>query len=186
MSKRKKRPRYKEQDGSNEKLLIDLHKLVEKPGDDRETAQSLLTWYLRNKFWTSKQVVLAKGLVARNKKKTVLKPVKYYLYAIGDGESVKLGVSTNVGSRLNTLQTGHPKQLKVLWKLFIGRERTPAYSAERKLHKYCKKYKLRGEWFKGGCMDVVAAFTLKEKRVMANEQINHDIELLANSPLYFN
>jgi hypothetical protein len=183
MPKRKKKPRYKKQNGSNEALLVGLHKLVEKPGSDRELAQSLLTWYLKNKFWTEKQLVLVKGLISRNKNKKVLKPVKYHLYAIGDGESVKLGISTNIGNRLNSMQTGHPKRLKVLWKFFVGREKAPSYAAERKLHRFCKKYKLRGEWFKGDCMDIVNQFSLKEKITMANEQAAHDMKLLAKSPI---
>lgn len=166
-----------------EGLIVDLQALSVKPGSDRETAASLLAWYLKNHFLTDKQQMLAKSIIYKNKKTSAEKPKKYHLYAIGDGESVKLGVSTNVGKRLNSMQTGHPKQLKVLWKFFVGRERVPAFNAEKKLHRYCKKYALRGEWFKSGCMTLVEQFTLKEKISMKNEQEEHDLSVLASSPI---
>jgi len=180
MSRRKKK-KYKA--GGNEKLLIQLQALTAKPCSDREMATSLLRWYLSNQYWSPKQVSLVRSLVYRNKDKPPEKALKYHLYAIGDGECVKLGVSTNIGNRLNSMQTGHPKKLRVLWKFYIGRERKPAYSAEKKLHRLCKKHKLRGEWFKGECMTVVNQFSLKEKMNMVNEQECHDLALLENSPI---
>lgn len=175
MGKRKKK--YKAE--GNDKLLIALEKITRKPCSDREFATSLLNWYLANKYWTVKQRSLVNALVMRNRAKPPEKPVKYHLYAIGDGESVKLGVSTNIGKRLNSMQTGHPKRLKVLWKFFVGREKGPAYKAEKRLHRYCKKYKLRGEWFKGDCMVLVEQFSLKDKLAVKNEQEQHDLVLVA-------
>lgn len=176
MVKRKKR--YKPE--GTDTLLIKLERITRKPGSDREMAGSLVRWHLTHKYWTPKQRTLARALVHRSKTETPEKPVKYHLYAIGDGECVKLGLSNNVGRRLNDMQTGHPKKLKVLWKFFVGRERTPAYKAEKKLHRFCKKYKVRGEWFRGDCMTIVEQFSLKEKITMENEQEQHDMSLLAN------
>ena len=179
MPKRKKN-RLKIVKNSHNGLLIDLEKIAKKPGSDREKAQSLVSWYLKVGFWTDKQKLFAQSLIHKSTTKKPEKPRKYHLYAIGDGESVKLGVSTNVGKRLDSMQTGHPKRLNVLWKLFVGREKSPAYTAEKKLHKLCKSYRLRGEWFKAGCMAVVEKFTLKERKAAAYEQHSHDIKLLTD------
>lgn len=181
MSKRKNKGKYKPK--MIEGIVVGLQLLASKPSSDRESAQSLLSWYLSNHFLTDKQQMYAKSLIARNRAKKSEKPKKYHLYAIGDGECVKLGVSTDVGKRLNSMQTGHPKKLKVLWKFFVGRERAPAFKAEKKLHKYCKKFKLRGEWFKGDSMTIVRQFSIKEKMAMQNEQESHDLSILESSPI---
>ncbi len=147
-----------------ERLLINLHSIVKENGPNREKASSLVNWYLANQFWTEKQIAFVKSLVQAHKiKKSKAKPKKYKLYAISDGEAVKLGISVNIGKRLKQIQTGHPKPLKVLWKLYAGATTGAAYKTERKLHRLCSKYRVRGEWFKPECMDLVREFTLKEK-----------------------
>ncbi|MCK5016723.1 MAG: hypothetical protein KAS32_06565, partial [Candidatus Peribacteraceae bacterium] len=82
------------------------------------------------------------------------------------------------------IQTGHPKPLKVLWKLYVGATTGAAYKAERKLHRLCSKYKVRGEWFKPECMGLVREFTLKDKVDLVEvKQREHDLLMLEESPL---
>ena len=63
-----------------------------------------------------------------------------YTYAIYDGVALKIGKSTwHPKMRLDTLQTGNPRQLKLV-----------AYSAvltESTVHKHLSRWRVRGEWF---------------------------------------
>ena len=63
-----------------------------------------------------------------------------YTYAIWDGEYVKIGKScSHPKRRMDTLQTGNPRQLSLL-----------AYSAtlsESDVHKRLSRWRVRGEWF---------------------------------------
>jgi hypothetical protein len=62
--------------------------------------------------------------------------------------AVKIGVSSDLESRIKTLQTGNSEQLKIIAKLpFTSRKQ--AYDFEKFLHKKFEKHKLSGEWFKG-------------------------------------
>lgn len=176
----KKKKQYKK--SSVEDLLCSLHDLIKNGSEDRRDARSLLNWYLRKKKWTPKQFHYVKIIVARNKKADRPKPVKYSLYAISNGESVKLGISTDIHKRLKELQTANSASLEVIWKHYIGREKKAAYDAERKLHRLCRKYKLRGEWFKDGCMHLVNQFSLKDKIMMDNEQRDHDSSMIDSCP----
>lgn len=151
---------------NDEKLLIDLQKLVSKRTDQSEIAMSLVSWFMVRKEWSVKQKDLARKLIAEsNLKKKVAKKenkkVKYWLYAISDGQDVKLGFSSNINKRLKTLQTSQASELVVLWRHYTGRGRTSAMAAEKCLHRYCKAFKIRGEWFSSDCMDLVQMFKPK-------------------------
>jgi len=158
MSKRKKSKKFRAEGAV--KWVLDLEAISRLGRADSETARSLLRWYTANGFWTPKQQALIKFLVVKQKGDTHRGKSKYHLYAISDGESVKLGVSTDVRKRMKSMQTGHPKELSIIWKYFTGTNKTKAYGAERKLHKFCKQYSIRGEWFKSSCMDIVRRFSL--------------------------
>lgn len=169
-------------------LLIDLYEVVKNGGEDRGKAMSLVEWYLANQYWTPKQLQFVKSLLRKHKRraetpKRTKKPLKYSLYAISDGEAVKLGVSTSVKKRLKTLQTSHHGKLVILWTFYIGRDRTSAYKAEHKLHRYCKKYAIRGEWFDPECMVLVEQFRVKQNAELQQEQTEHDLRMLEESPI---
>lgn len=169
-------------------LLVDLYEVVKIGNKDRGSASSLVDWYLANQYWTGKQLQFVKSLIKKHKRmestpKKKTKKSKYSLYAISDGEAVKIGVSTNVNKRLKTLQTSHPGKLCVLWKFYVGADRTSAYKAERKLHRVCKKYAIRGEWFDAECLMLVEQFKIKDNAEKQHEQVEHDLEMLNNSPL---
>lgn len=63
------------------------------------------------------------------------------VYFISDGEFIKIGIATNIKSRLCKLQTGNARPLKVV-KLIEGYRKT-----ERIFHNLFKYERLEGEWF---------------------------------------
>jgi hypothetical protein len=67
-----------------------------------------------------------------------------FVYVISAGERRhKIGVATDPKSRLSTLQTGSPDELRIVH-LF---ETDAAYEVESRAHSYLKDQRIRGEWF---------------------------------------
>jgi Meiotically up-regulated gene 113 len=64
------------------------------------------------------------------------------VYFVRDGRSIKIGITNNVSSRLSSLQTGNPRQLKLLGS-FKGTARD-----EAELHDKFWRDRGLGEWFK--------------------------------------
>lgn len=60
--------------------------------------------------------------------------------------AVKIGITSNVDTRLKELQTGNHEQLSVLYKLEVA-NRTIATAIESLLHDRYARHALRGEWF---------------------------------------
>lgn len=77
---------------------------------------------------------------------------KSFIYCIraSDGR-IKIGHSVNPGSRLMSLQIGHPDPLEILWTISVPWERTEAI--EDATHKSLSEYHIRGEWF-SVCPDI--------------------------------
>ncbi len=74
------------------------------------------------------------------------------VYAIGlpDGSMVKIGTTTDLGSRLRSLRHNSPVPLVVLWQ-------TPGDDKlERRLHTYFGHKRAHGEWFSFAGSDVIA------------------------------
>jgi hypothetical protein len=73
----------------------------------------------------------------------------YSLYIIGtkSGEPLKIGVTTDIQGRIRSLQTSHPKKLRLLksWTLSIE----SVYRIETLSHAMLGILRLNGEWF--GC-----------------------------------
>ena len=160
-----------------QKIIFGLQRIIDNQLEDKNTAQSLLEWYSRTGKLTKKQKAFAEILIFKKPKKQK-KNEKYYLYAIGDGEYIKLGVTTDVKRRLKSLQTGHPKVLKELWRYYVGKDKKEAYKTEKQLHRYSRKHRCRGEWFKQECLVIVDQFVIKERYCLEIEQKEHDLELL--------
>jgi hypothetical protein len=64
----------------------------------------------------------------------------YFIQVIKTGD-IKIGFSTNIKSRIHTLQTSIPESIKLLG--FISGD----LKLEKELHKKFKHLKKRGEWF---------------------------------------
>lgn len=133
--------------------------------DDKLRANSLVKWFQVNNFFTAAQLSLAKSLTYVKKKPAVVK--KHYLYAISNGQEIKLGMSSDVNKRLKALQTSSPSELVVLWKYYIANTPSDAIKIEKRLHRACKAYHIRGEWFTMKCIDTVNLFNPNKKH-MAN------------------
>ena len=65
-----------------------------------------------------------------------------HVYFITDGEAIKIGFSTYPLGRLDTLQSAHPKPLKIV-ATFMG-----SLWDEHELHAHFRHLRVRGEWFK--------------------------------------
>lgn len=154
----------------NEKLLVLLQKIaVSRIDGHNEKARSLIRWYMDNQFWTNPQKDLVRMITGKNSKKSVKKATpkvakKQYLYAISDGQNVKVGFTSDTKARLAALQTGHPRELTKKWQSFVGYGVGHARDQERALHRYIRAYAVRGEWFEIGCLRAIESFKVKVKK----------------------
>ena len=149
--------------------VIKLNNLVrskDAKDDHIEKAKSLLAWFKLNGYFTKAQISLAKNLTYVKKKVQVNK--KHYLYAISNGKEIKLGMSTDITKRLRTLQTSSPSELTLLWKYYIANTPKDAIKIERMLHRACKKFHIRGEWFTMECIETVNSFKLEIAVISGN------------------
>ncbi len=180
-----------------ERRLIAIDRLKRRKAfSDRQLdiVDSVLAWHKRQGDISTKQDKLLSQIIKAAKKGPAKKnrECMYYLYAITDSREVKLGVSTNVKARLKSLSTGSAKTLKVIWSIPVGVNRTTAFRYERRLHKLCKKYRLKGEWFDMACVMKVYKFEARgldskgypiERPAQINA--NLDNELLDSIPANF-
>jgi len=74
------------------------------------------------------------------------------IYLISDGDYVKIGFSKDPDKRLNQLQIGSPRKLKLLAAFPGGRE------VELKLHEIMERKRIRGEWFELNFEDIMKIF----------------------------
>lgn len=126
----------------------------------RMDAQEMVLFFVRNGFVPFNLQERAKELVSLNKdicKKIPIKRIykKHYLYAITDGENIKVGYSVNPEKRLKAMQTGNPNELKLLWKCFVGDDDKQARRQESKLHRRLKRFKIDREWFSHESLEVI-------------------------------
>jgi hypothetical protein len=68
------------------------------------------------------------------------------VYFISDGEFIKIGKANNVERRLKELQTGNPKELKIL-RIIKCTDEYAAYELETFLHSMLHSVNSIGEWF---------------------------------------
>ncbi|WIX75999.1 GIY-YIG nuclease family protein [Amycolatopsis carbonis] len=84
-----------------------------------------------------------------------------YVYVVGaaGSQTVKIGFSTDVTKRLQSLRNASPEDLKVLWHAHAK------LNTEFQLHQKFRKNRLRGEWFRfddnQNPIDVVRAAALR-------------------------
>lgn len=70
-----------------------------------------------------------------------------FVYFISDGENTKIGIAKNLIKRLEALQVGNPKKLKIVSFAPCATENS-AREIEKYLHKSLDCCRLEGEWFK--------------------------------------
>jgi len=170
MSKEKKKSYWNKADPLNnlltkaEKSVVVLQK---KAGDFKdpkhnELAFSLLEAYTRRGALSHDQWYLLKELNQKPSRKKVSETV--YLYAMSAGHEIKLGVSSDPDRRQKDMQTGNAKDIELLWRLGpVGR--AEAFKLEKQLHRKCKRFNVRGEWFTQACMDTVLRFENKRPAI---------------------
>lgn len=128
-------------------------------------AMSLAQWFSTRGELTKKQEAFAIALICRARgergQRRKNKMVPHFLYAISDGMAVKLGFSRDPKARLRSMQTGQAGHLRLLWELLAGDSPAKAMRAERQLHRFCRAFRKRGEWFDLGCMDLVRRFEVR-------------------------
>ena len=149
---------------TNDYIVIKLKNFLLKKGNseqNKKIAKSLLCWYQNNNSFTKAQRSLAGRITYVRKTKSTKK--KHYLYAISNGEQIKLGMSSNIKKRIESLQTSCPTELVLLWKYYIANTAGEAIKIEKQLHRACKKFHIRGEWFSRDCIEIVNKFNPNKK-----------------------
>lgn len=76
------------------------------------------------------------------------------VYLVSNGKHLKIGMTSDIKKRLAALQTASPEELTILG-LIPFQNRAQAKTAESRLHKSCKRYRRRGEWFSPDCLSVI-------------------------------
>ena len=129
--------------------------------------QSLVRHFITNDELSYRQKDAVKKLAAplRMQKKTIKaqkRQRKHYVYAISDGAFVKIGFAVSPEKRLAELQIANPSPLRIEAKI-----ECPNYGCatrlEKKIHRACKKYGIRGEWFEMDAMCIFDNFDPKAK-----------------------
>jgi len=80
----------------------------------------------------------------------VIRPFKivtYYVYMVSDGDFVKIGVTSNIKKRINSIGVGNPRKLTLLDLDRVGSNKDGAYKKEAFMHDKFKQHNVRGEWF---------------------------------------
>lgn len=151
-----------------ERAIVELQR---KAGDfesssDNELAFRLLKSYTVRGSLSYEQLHLMRELNNSPSRKKVQTEV--YLYAMAAGNEIKLGLSSQPETRKKDMQTGNAKEIELLWRLGPI-DRKLAHKLEKQLHKKCKRFNVRGEWFTQACMDTVFRFELQRPAVNYTE-----------------
>ena len=125
--------------------------------EDKEFAEDLLWKYRVHGYLTDKQWHWLMKLA--EPKRIPKKEIKgdHWLYAIVAGHKVKLGYTKDPKGRLKSIQVGNPNKADIRWTLEAGDE-NEAKLREKKLHRFCKQFHIRGEWFDIQCLALVKSF----------------------------
>ena len=179
------------QKSSDEKLIIELQKIREDSSinvSTRNFAAGLLAHYLTVKSFTAKQRYHANNTVSRvrREKKLKVKPKekrKYYLYAMVAGFNVKLGYTSCIKKRKAQIQTSCAEKVDCVWSYPCGSTEKEAKAFEKKMHRFCSKYKVRGEWFSNECLPLLVNFKPKLRCNNPMQDVNEAIELELDSKI---
>lgn len=125
--------------------------------EERSAALGLLRQYRTRGWLTAPQWGLVGMLYAQVGTAAELVPAtrpQSYLYALRAGSAVKLGHSCDIARRIRELQIGNPNKVTLVWSMPVARPLV----MERKLHRFCRKYHRRGEWYDAACLPSLATF----------------------------
>lgn len=175
MSKTKRR-KLKKYYGYNktQQLLVKLDRLTKraKDPDDRKLAQEIGLVYIRKGWLPAATKIEAQKLIKKypdeSKPKRIEK--RHYLYAISNGEHVKIGMAVDVKKRMANLQTGSPTQLKIEWYKHCAEDSKEAKRQETKLHRRLKAFHVRGEWHTKDCLEIVHGWRIRNIEAKQEEE----------------
>ena len=71
---------------------------------------------------------------------------KWHVYFVTDGQYVKIGKGCDTNNRISQLQTGNPRPIKTLFRIYVNCE-PDAYKLESFFHTVYREYRMCGEWF---------------------------------------
>ena len=78
----------------------------------------------------------------------------YFIACGGVGSSTtKIGVTSDLQKRIDSLQTGNPYRLRCIAYIECHKKED-AYKLENYLHRKLKRFRLMGEWFRSGSWDL--------------------------------
>ncbi|HIC10926.1 MAG TPA: GIY-YIG nuclease family protein, partial [Campylobacterales bacterium] len=86
-----------------------------------------------------------------------------FIYVITDGEFYKIGATKNINRRIEILQMGNPRPLKLVYQKETPNNR--AKEIEHYLHKYFSDKNILGEWFKLSEDDINQIETIVNQRL---------------------
>ncbi|MDG1772100.1 MAG: GIY-YIG nuclease family protein, partial [Oceanicoccus sp.] len=70
------------------------------------------------------------------------------VYFVADGKDfLKIGMSDSTPNRLAQMQTGNPRELKIVYEMAFATKRI-ALNVEQLMHYELSEYRERGEWFR--------------------------------------
>jgi hypothetical protein len=130
--------------------------------DERLKARSLMRAYLDYHDLTPPQWRLVTSIVNLHAKMGAIRSSsEWMVYAMRAGENVKVGYTSNVGARVKHIQTSHPDRVEIVWSLPC-QDRVEAKRQEKKIHRLCSAFHVRGEWFQADVVSVLRSFRPRE------------------------
>lgn len=164
--------------------LVDHIRLKAEDRLYRKDAQAFYDYFVRNGYFTEymkiriREMARLSGISDKKKKKSDPKRGEHYLYAISNGEHIKVGYSKSPKARLKQLQTGQARPLKLVWQCLCGYSDQEAKAQERKLHRRLQSNRVSGEWFEFDCLLICRSWRIfhldkaKERYLKyANEEV---------------
>jgi hypothetical protein len=105
-----------------------------------------------------------------------------YVYFISDGAATKIGIATSPRQRLNDLQTGHPRRLKLVHAIETNNPRR----LEKWLHDKYAASRLAGEWLPVALCSVIKYKQGRYLKARLTEKNGHrrDVHIGTISPIY--
>lgn len=77
---------------------------------------------------------------------TTTKLIMARVYLLSNGESYKIGVASRLAQRLKNLSTGSDSPIEVI-ALSKDMSKDSAHFFEKSIHKNCRQYRKKGEWY---------------------------------------
>lgn len=152
----------------------------------RRDAGEVVQYFIRNGYMPNAMshrcaelVKLNKELFPKFRGNFVEEPKRHYLYAIQCGDRLKVGYSVSPKKRLNRMQTGNAEEMKIVWRIYVAEDPKEARRQEKKLHRFLKRYKIRGEWFDAECVDLVKGWRIRNREAKdeaAGQEVNQSLD----------